>query len=394
MKKISIWDMDFYYKKSFVPNPIAMKISSYYKQQNCIVNFIMEETHIYLSYDEYFIIKEKRSTPKPPGRLIDDKRVRLIGKPLKFFDNYWTPTSVIASVRPDYMLYPENEKDAYYNANIAQFYHKGKKLKVKQPFENTKAYHKKTLVIDKEFWDADDEDIESCLQELKSYKNIAFLHPINLKKIIKNWNIRTLFKELHFSTGTYFKFRNNYGQEFEDVLVLFEFIGELKEAHPHVKFTNLPIRAITSDHWTTEIIGGLYDLERCLKIANEAKRRKIHIRIVSPENRFESPYWYYFEVLEYWTLYLERLSYIEFMLHSASKKTGLQWFQILNDSKKWTTPNTYFLLSVMTKKKEWIEKYGFRKWGDNFADPLLINWKSVEKYIGTWEIMEVKNEEE
>jgi hypothetical protein len=48
----------------------------------------MEESHINLSFDEFFIFKEKDSTPKPPGKLLDDQRVRLIGKPLRFFDNY------------------------------------------------------------------------------------------------------------------------------------------------------------------------------------------------------------------------------------------------------------------------------------------------------------------
>jgi hypothetical protein len=88
MERISIWDMDFYYKKSFQPNPIAMKLSSFYKQRNAIVNFVLEETHINLSYDEFFIIKEKSYTPKPPGKLLDDSRVRLIGKPFRFFDNF------------------------------------------------------------------------------------------------------------------------------------------------------------------------------------------------------------------------------------------------------------------------------------------------------------------
>ena len=392
MKKISIWDMDFYYKKSFQPNPIAMKISSFYKQQNCIINFVMEESHINLSFDEYFIIREKASTPKPSGKLMDDQRSRLIGRTFRFFDNFWKPSPVISAVRPDYMLYPENENDAYYNANIAQFYHEGKRLLKKQPFENTKSFHKKTLVIDKEFWDVSDDDIESCLQELKEYKNIAFLHPINLKKIATNYHLRKLFKELHFSQGTIFKFRNNYGHEFEDMLVLYDFIDELKAAHDHVKFTNLPVKAVTLDHWEGGVDAGLYDLERCLRIADEAKRRKIHIRIVSPENRFDSPFWYYFEILEYWTIYLERLSYIEMMLNSATKKSKLQWFQILNNPKKWVTPNTYFLLSVLTKKPEWIEKYGYRQWGENFIDKFLIQWDSVNTYIGSWE-KDMKNTE-
>ena len=387
MKKITIWDMDFFYKKSFQPNPIAMKISSFYKQQNCIVNFVTEDFHKNLSFDEYFIIREKKKTPKPPAKLTDDKRVRLIGKTFKFFDQYWEPTSVISAVRPDYLLYPENEKDAYYNANIAQFYHKKNKLELKQPFENTKSHHKKTLVIDKEFWDVEEENIVSCLQELKQYKNIAFLHPINLKKIIQNFKIRKLFIELHFSKGTIFKFRNNYGHTIEDASVLFTFIEELKAAHSHVRFSNIPFKAVTLDHWELDVAGGLEDLERCLHIIDEAKRRKVHIRMVSPENRFESPFWYYFEVLEHWTLYLERLSYIEMMLFSASKRMGLYWFQILNNPKKWITPNTYFLLSVMTKKREWIEKYGYRQWEDNFIDKSQINWGAVETYIGSWEVL-------
>lgn len=88
MKKVSIWDMDFYYKKSFTPNPIAMKLSSFHKQKGDLINFITEDYHINMSYDLYYIIKEKTSTPKPPGKLLDDKRVKLIGRPLRYFDNY------------------------------------------------------------------------------------------------------------------------------------------------------------------------------------------------------------------------------------------------------------------------------------------------------------------
>jgi hypothetical protein len=80
--------MDFYYKKSFAPNPMAMKISSFYKQRHHIVNFVLEEFHTGISYDEYYIIRERESTPKPPAKLLDDKRVKLIGKGFKFFDNY------------------------------------------------------------------------------------------------------------------------------------------------------------------------------------------------------------------------------------------------------------------------------------------------------------------
>lgn len=384
MKKITIWDMDFYYKKSFKPSPIAMKISSFHKQESDIVNFVTEEDHISMSYDQFYIIKEKENTPKIPGKLIDDKRVRLIGKPNRFFPGYWEPDALISAVRPDYQLYPENPRDAYYNANIAQFYHEGKLLTARQPFENTIAFHKKTLVIDKEFWDASYEDIEKCLLELKKYKNIAFLHPISLEKIINNNTVRQLFINLHYSQGTIFKFRNNYGHSFFSAIILFQFIADLKEVHEHVKFGPLPFKAITGDHWNSRD-SALQDFERCLRIADESKRQKIHIRIISPNNRFDSPFWYYFEILEFWTLYLETKSYIELMLNSAMKKLQLQWFQILNNHLKWETPNTYFLLSILTKMPEWIEQYGYRQWGDEFIDKKLIDWNEVNKYKGTIE---------
>ena len=57
------------------------------------------------------------------------------------------------------------------------------------------------------------------------------------------------------------------------------------------------------------------------------------------------------------------MSYIEMMLFSATKRSGLQWFQILNDERKWFTPNTYFLLKMLLKT-DLVTKYGMRQWGD------------------------------
>jgi len=373
--------MDFYYKKSFVPNPVAMKLSSYHKQKGHKINFITEDYHITMSYDVYYIIKEKPRTPKPPGHLLHDKRARLIGKSFKFLDNFWKPPFIISAVRPDYLLYPDVERNAYYNANIAQFYHNGILLNKKQPFENTKKHHKKTLVIDKEFWYVSEENMKSCLLELKEYKNIAFLHPIDLKILLGSEELTTLFIKLNFSQGTVFKFRNTYGQTKNKAFELFDFIDRLKAAHSHIRITEMPFKAVTTDHWEG-VEAGLYDLERCLQIVDEAKKRKIHIRFFSPDRRLESPYWYYFEMFEYWTMNLEQLSYVELMIHSSSKRNGLPWYAILNNTLKWNFPNIYFLLAVMTKKQEWIEQYGYRQWGDNFIEHHLIDWKTVNTFKG------------
>lgn len=236
-------------------------------------------------------------------------------------------------MRPDYLLYPDVERNSYYNANIVQFYHRKKLLKKKQPFENTKKHHKKTLVIDKEFWHVSKENIETCLLELKEYKNIAFLHPIDLKILVNSEDLMDLFINLKFSPGTLFRFRNNYGQTYESALELFDFVDKLKAANNHVRITEMPFKAVTTDH-REGIEAGLYDLERCLQIMDEAKKRKIHIRFFSPNHRMETPYWYYFEMMEYWTLHLEKFSYVELMLNSGMKRAGLPWYALLNNKLK------------------------------------------------------------
>lgn len=394
--KITIWDMDFYYKKSFLPNPLAMKISSYHKQQGHLINFVEEDYHIEMSYDIFYLIKNKKATPKPPRKILDDSRVRLIGKYLRFFGDLWEPSSVISAVRPDYRLYPEDPKNSYYNAHIVQFYHKGELLKKKQPFENTIGHHKKTLVIDEEFWDGTEEEILYCLNELKDFKNIAFSHPINLKRIMESGTIQQKFKELDFSQGTHFRFRNNYGHDFLAAQSIIQYIASLKEFHPNVNFGNIPFKAVFEDHWSNRDLA-IKDLERCLFIMNEAKKNKIYIRLVSPRNRLESPYWYYFEILEYWSLYMPKKSYVELMLNSAMNKLNLEWFSILNNSKKWITPNTYFLLSVMNAYPNWIKKYGLRTWEEEKLNEWLIDWDSVKKHRAPWknyieEIGSEKNE--
>jgi hypothetical protein len=380
--RVTIWDMDFYYKATVVPNPEVMKISSFHKQNGDLINFVEEKGHINMPYDLFYLVKDKRRTKMPPGKLMDDDRVRLMGRYFKHFPNYWLLTDVVAAVRPDYLLYPEKKYGAYYNANFVKFYNKGRKLEVIQPFENTKKYHKKTVVIDKDFWIHGEKDIISCLETLTTYKNISFLAPIKLKIIINSPRIRKLFLKINFSQGTIFKFQNNIGSTFEKAAVMFDFIEDLKEINPSVRFGDIPIRCVSTDHWEDKE-NAINDLERCLQIMNEAKERKIHIILVSPKRRdFETPYWYYFEILEVWSKQFYDKSYIELMLNSSMRRFKLPWYAILNDSMKWSLPNLTYLLRILVNKPEWIEKYGYRKWGEKMLNKQLINWEEIEKFRG------------
>lgn len=379
--------MDFFYKKTFVPNIDAMQISSYHKQLGHNVNFVTEQFHIGMAFDLYYIIRTRKATPRPPGKLLDDKRVRTIGNTLREESSYWELPEIICSVRPDYLLYPSKDRDPYYNANRVRFYHKGNLIKLRQPFENTMKFHKKTIVVDNDFWEQPEENLVLTLTELLEYDNISFEAPIQLKKIIEMSSVLSLFLKMKFSPGTIFKFRNNYGSEYEDAEKLFAVITQLKIANNHVAFGKIPFKTVTKDHWDRKngTENGIYDLIRCLRIMDLAKKLKISILFVKTDRqKLESPFWYYLDSMQYWSESFAMDSYVEYMLNSAVKKFKIPWYGILNNPLKWSNPHTKFLLSLITKKelKKDIDDLIYRQWGENFLDRTLINWQTVNTYRG------------
>lgn len=180
-----------------------MKLSSYHKQRGDSINFITSPTQLGLSFDLMYIARKGDNTEVPSKKLINDSRVKLLGPGFKYYGAKGI-SSVVAGCRPDYLLYDVDEHNPYANANFAQFYCGKTRLKTKQDYHSSFKYHKKTVVVDKWFWRAEDPDIICCLDELKDEKNIAFLEPISLFKILTNAEIHQKFLALHFAPGTRF----------------------------------------------------------------------------------------------------------------------------------------------------------------------------------------------
>lgn len=143
--------MDFYHKKTSSPNPDLMKISSFHKQQNHLVNFVTEEFHIGLAHDIFYLYRDTRLTPPAPTAVSDSPKTKVMGRTFRYYPNIYEIDALIAAVRPDYLLYPPREKDAYYNADVIQFFHKGQYIETRQPIENLQQNSRKTLVVDKTF---------------------------------------------------------------------------------------------------------------------------------------------------------------------------------------------------------------------------------------------------
>ena len=138
--RISIWDMDWFHKQSFIPNHKAQKISSFHKQKGDVINFVEKSEHLTFDYDLLYIIREKKATPFPKRQYIDKDNVKLVGQEFDFYDNYYTVPDYIDMVRPDYLLYDLPDSNIYAGAHMIQLLHEDKFLPIWQDFKN--AEHK------------------------------------------------------------------------------------------------------------------------------------------------------------------------------------------------------------------------------------------------------------
>lgn len=365
--KILLWDLDWFYKQTSIPNVKCMKLSSYHKQKGDEVTLIKNEFDLSYNYDLMYIFKERKNTPSPERRYLDSKKSTLIGKGYFGF-NVKDISTVVAACRPDYLLYEGNEFNKYTNANYISFYVGGQLVKRQQDYHNAETKKHYNIVSDKWFWKAEDNDIIYCLDSLKDDKNLMFLEPISLKKILCNNTIREKFLNLNFCAGTSFKWRNDFSSVEVDSVI--QFMEELKsKTRSDIGF--VPIKS------TTEMDSIEQELLRCFQIIDKFKRNKTKCIIISGK---ETNKWY--ELLERWTRYSFKLSFIEFMLHPYCESSGVLWYNILNNSIHWRNAQIDFLLYLLTSKT-W-ENYRhllFTQWGTNELSGYNIDYAYIKENI-------------
>lgn len=363
---ISIWDLDWYYKTSDIPNIQCMQLSSFCKQKNYIVNFITKEEHIKLNCDYLYIFKEKEETPYPNKGILTKTTTRLIGSGFKYY-NTKSLSSIIVACRPDYLLYDE-PRSKYHNANFIQFFCGDKLIKNRQDFHNIKKYKKFTIVADKNLWKATKEDILWCLKQLLQEKNILFLYPISIKRIIEDEEIQNIFLELHFGTGTEFKWRNDYSST--NVQPIINFLQQLKtKTKSNLGF--IPIKG------TVDNLNNKENIWRCFYIVYLFKINQLQCIIIAPKNSSSI-----IEQLELWTKYNFRLSYVEYVLHDYVLSSGILWNEILNNSIHWRNIKIDNLLFFLTGEEWEANKYLlFSQWGDERLSDRNIDYDYIKENI-------------
>lgn len=362
--QVSIWDLDWYHNREKMPNVQCMQLSSYCKQKGYNINFITKEEHIKLKSDKFYIFKEDEDSPMPPRTIIDQVNTKLIGEGFKYFKTIKL-SSVIASCRPDYLLYELTGK--YANSNFLRFYNGKELVKLRQDFHNTSNNKKFTIVVDKYFWNADEEDVIWCLNELKKERNIMFKHPISLRLLINNKQIQELFLQLKFCTGTEFKWVNDYSNtEIEPII---DFMLKLKK-NTKSNIGRIPI--LTSASGNKD-----FDVFRCLSTIHTFKVNKIHCIIMADKkDGFE------LQLLNKWTEKDIQMSFVEYIVHFDVKQRGVLWYNILNNSMHWSNKKIDFLLHLLINyEQQNLKQLLYSQWGDETLSDIKVDYNYIRTNI-------------
>lgn len=367
---IAIWDLEWYHKISFRPNIAAMKVSSFYKQNGAATFLVEWDYDLNFKYDKLYIFREKDDTPMPKIKELTDPKTVLLGEGFKFLTKNEL-SEIIAKCRPDYLLYNFRDSSKFKNTTFIQLFHNGSFLgRIQEPGNKD---DKRTIVIDKNFWEASDDDIVAALQALNVYQNISFDCPIALEKLSSNKEILSRFMKLDLSKTI----KHIFSVKEKDEKKILEIINVIK----FLKENAVKIRKISTTFSNIDLI----EKENFNKVFHSnmmllafAKRNRIEVNFALDR---EINYWSYYPVaahFSWWTnSKLTHLSLIEsFCVYAGD---GLPWYLVLNDTKYWKT-KVCLLLELLTHNKFDCMEYGTIKIGVEKIGKNLINWKSIKKY--------------
>ena len=365
--RVTIVDLEWYNHKSFLPNPKCMKISSYHKQLNDLINFALDKYMLQMDYDIMYVVRETIAGGAFPVEidLLDD-RVHLIGEGLKFYDRYVSDIDdVMAACRPDYLLYPLPEENKMANADIVQFFAQGKLLPLMQDYHNT--YRKKhyTYVTDKGFWCYDEKDIAKCVEKLKKDKNVKFADGLDLDVILSNKNKLKMLKKLKVDwRGEKVLVTLDTDVKISRFLNFIESIPEATRASMQITSPML----FSGDHFKIQS-QAIRDFHRYFKLVGILKQKRVHLRLIAPP-RVLSPLWFYFEDIEGWTTYRPHLSFVEYMTELPCKDHEVDIEYLLNRTLLWSNDSVYRLMYLFRDYPEIVKTTAFIQWDDKVLDDI------------------------
>ena len=354
--RVTIWDIDYYYSnnKKNAFNPILMKLSSYHKQLGDSVILVETEYDINRPYDIYYICREKKDAPQPPAAFFLDRNIRWIGKANKTRE--WKIPDVVYACRPDYLLYPEKNTTWERSEQIRLLDSNGKLMPLIQDWDNV-FKNKRVLVTDTMLWTTASEITKNALKTLAPIKNLTFLEPIWIQKILSDKDIRELFLNLNLGYGSNIRFMPMFLGEYDEARLLIE---EMRSKWPTLGIGALPLKLKPSTHWEDKE-NALKEFAEVKRIIVNAKKNGIAIKIVPLKERLDTPYFGVFEALSDWMDKMPQRSWLEFISMSIGHapfgqveefwRHPSRWNEYFRDLLRQTYMDKEFLLTVWKEKK-------------------------------------------
>ena len=349
-----------------------MKVSSFYKQSGVATFLVQNEYDLNFRYDKLYIFREQEDTPMPKIKIITDPNTVLMGSGFRFISQN-VVSDIIAKCRPDYLLYDYKDSNLFKNTTFVQLFgEEGAFLGRIQEPKNTG--DKRTIVVDKCFWDGSDDDVVAALQMLNTYKNISFDAAIPLERLCVA-AIMSEFLRLNLNKTIKHTFKITKKEE-KNISEVFNVIKILQENAIIIKkiqttFSNIDL---TSQEKFDKIFH--YNME--LLAFTKINRINLHFTIDGSVN-----HWGYYPVAAHFLWWTNSKTFTSSLLESmtslATLETGLPWYTILNDTKYWKG-KVCLLLELLTHNKIDCMEYGIVKWWREKNGKQLINWKNIKKY--------------
>lgn len=338
---VAIWDMEWYYaqNKTNLINIDAMKISSYHKQIGDSVHLVATKFDVSRDWDLMYIIKEDWKTPAPPlSMILNNPKIKILGNGIKN-KNKFKLNNIFAACRPDYLLYPNMTKydsTAFEKSEYWRFLdNEGNLLPLIQ--DASRLENKNFVVVaDKDLWAKDNQKIIIVLDKIKEMnKNVSFLEPIWIEKIISDKVIRDKFLELKFThknniSWTYLKYDSL--QEF------CKFYKKFKELHPLVVFNPIKVKCgeNLNEHWTNKDVA-LQDFYHLLEIIKETYKVNLKIEIDYPAAT-STPYFPIFQNLSEFSKETRGYCWLEFLSYKYHKQVRKNYESVY---KLWISPERW-----------------------------------------------------
>lgn len=365
---VYIYDVD--YRENGSPNFLAMRVSSYHKQLGDTVTLLRPQDKLPKTPRCIYIFRQDKNLPKPPSSLLMNRAAHVYG--IEYFDN-WTPLDVQLACRPDYLLYPKG-RDKFERADAVQLSNeRGALLKARQDDRNVET-NKDTVITDEHLWLVPTPELLKAFEELKIRKNIYFLRPIVLSRLLDDKSLREAFMKLSLANGKTLLWANSIPFTKERMEKVFEFFDEFKARHAHVNVGEIEFYPQTVSRSDTE------DLRLCVDAILGMKQRCWKFTIGKLRSRLDSVYSHYYEILHNWSIQ-PHLSLFELIAQTPAKRLRMSIEEYYCRPELWSDEMFRAGIELYHHLEDWgftnVKQLACWQYKEKYWNASNVNWSAL-----------------